>query len=312
MTAHTSVSVRRQVCLTLALILTVLASGPPGLAWGREGHQVIALIAEQYLTAASKAKAADLLGGSVIDAAANWADEYRRDHRETGPWHYIDIPLADSKIDMARECPNGNCVIAKTEQFLAVLRDPNADKDAKGQALKFVIHFVGDLHQPLHDEDNGDKGGNTRHVTFDGHPGNLHWVWDTGLLQHISRSPAALAAELEIQITPQDKSEWQEGSIEDWVMEAHRLAQTVAYGDLSNENPAAINAAYERQAVPVIELQLEKAGVRLAYLLDANLILNAASQSPEFKVHKALSRGNPDVSAWADGSLQFDFRSFFK
>ena len=101
-----------------------------------------------------------------------------------------------------------------------------------------------------------------------------------------------IVAELESRITPQDKAEWQKGSIEDWVMKAHRLAQTVAYGDLRNENPAPINAAYEpktsilktavidrryrRQADPVIELQLEKAGVRLAYLLDASLMLSAA------------------------------------
>jgi hypothetical protein len=172
---------------------------------------------------------------------------------------------------MARDCPNGDCVIAKTDQFLGVLRDPHANKDAKEQALKFVIHFVGDLHQPLHDEDNGDKGGNTRHVVFDGHPDNLHWVWDTGLLQHITRNPATLAADLESRITPQDKAEWQKGSIEDWAIEGHRLAQTVAYGDLGNENPAAITPAYEQQADPVIELQLEKAGVRLAFLLNVNL-----------------------------------------
>jgi hypothetical protein len=81
---------------------------------------------------------------------------------------------------------------------------------------------------------------------------------------------------LESRITPQDKAEWQKGSIEGWAMEGHRLAQTVAYGDLSNENPASITAEYERQADAVIELQLEKAGVRLAYLLDNNLTLDAA------------------------------------
>jgi hypothetical protein len=143
-------------------------------------------------------------------------------------------------MDLARERPNGDYVIAKTEQFLAVLKDPNAEKTARAPALKFVIHFVGDLHQPLHDEDNGDKGGNERHVIFDGHLDNLHWVWDTGLLEHISRNPAALAAELESRITPQNAAEWERGSIEDWVMEGHRLAQTIAYGDLSNDNPSPI------------------------------------------------------------------------
>ena len=245
---------------SLFLALVLILSSSPGFPWGPEGHQVVALIAKKYMTAAAQAKAGDLLDGSGIDAVASWADDYRHDHRETGPWHYIDIPLADSTIDLARECPNGDCVIVKTEQFLAVLKDPNADKATKAQALKFVIHFVGDLHQPLHDEDNGDKGGNTRHVIFDGHPDNLHWVWDTGLLQHISRNPAALKR----RITSHDQAEWQKVSIEDWVMEGHRLAQTVAYGTLRNDNPASITPAYEQQVDPVIELQLEKAGVRLA------------------------------------------------
>jgi len=290
----------RKLLRATFLVLALILSSSPSFPWGGEGHQVVGLIAEKYMTTAALAKAGDLLDGSAIDAVASWADEYRRDHRETGPWHYIDIPLADSKIDLARECPNGDCVIAKTEQFLAVLKDPNAAKDAKAQALKFVIHFVGDMHQPLHDEDNGDKGGNTRHVIFDGHPDNLHWVWDTGLLQHITRNPAALAAELESRITPQDQAEWQKGSIEDWVMEGHRLAQTVVYGDLSNENPAPITPEYERQAEPVIELQLEKAGVRLAYLLDANLMLGPAGQKAAPEVHKALSRGNPDIRVWVN------------
>ena len=163
-----------------------------------------------------------------------------------------------------------------------------------------MIHFVGDLHQPLHVADNGDKGGNTRHVMFEGRPDNLHWVWDTGLLQHITRNPAAFAAELESRITPRDQAEWQKGSIEGWVMEGHRLAQTVEYGDLSRDNPAPITPAYEREADLVIELQLEKAGVRLAYLLDANLMLGTAGQEPESKAQTTLSRGNPDVKVWVN------------
>jgi hypothetical protein len=252
----------------LAVLLTAVSWPRLGLAWGHEGHQIIALIAEHYMTDSAKAKATALLDGSGIDVIASWADDYRRDHRETAPWHYIDCPLAEPKIDMARDCQHGDCVVAKTEEFLNTLRDPATTQAAKAEALKFVVHFVGDLHQPLHDEDNSDKGGNTRYVVFERHPDNLHWVWDTGLLEHINRDPAALAAELESRITPQDQAEWQKGSIEDWVMEGHRLAQTIAYGDLSNDNPAPITPEYERQAEPVIELQLEKAGVRLAHLLN--------------------------------------------
>ena len=290
----------RDIFVTVACVALILATPQGAWAWGREGHEIIVMVAEHNIRPETAARMRDLLAPESSEEASVWADEYRHAHRETGPWHYIDIPLADSRIDLARECRNGDCVIAKTEQFLTVLSDPNADKDARVQALKYVIHFVGDLHQPLHVADDGDKGGNLRYVVFEGHPDNLHWLWDTGLLQHINRNPAALAVELESRVTTQDQAEWQKGSIEDWVMEGHRLAQTVAYGDLSNENPAPITSAYERQADPVVELQLEKAGVRLAYLLDANLMLKATGQNPESKAQPVVTRGNPDVRVWVN------------
>ena len=114
----------------LAVILPI----PQGaFAWGREGHQIIVILAEHYMRPETATHMQELLSPESLEEASVWADEYRHDHRETGPWHYIDIPLADSNIDLARECPNGDCVIAKTEQFLAVLKDPNADKNAKAQ-----------------------------------------------------------------------------------------------------------------------------------------------------------------------------------
>jgi hypothetical protein len=127
---------------------------------------------------------------------------------------------------------------------------------------------VGDLHQPLHDEDDDDKGGNGRHVIFGGKPDNLHWVWDTGMLEQIKRNPEVLATELESKITREDRAAWEQGSIDDWVLEGHRLAKTVAYGDLGHDDPAVITPEYEKQADPVIEMQLEKAGVRLAFVLN--------------------------------------------
>jgi len=255
----------------LAVLLTAVSWPRPCLAWGHEGHQIIALIAEHYMTDSAKAKATALLDGSGIDAIASWADDFRRAHRETAPWHYIDCPLSEPTIDMARDCQHGDCVVAKTEEFLGVLRDPAASQAAKAEALKFVVHFVGDLHQPLHDEDNHDKGGNTRYVVFERHPDNLHWVWDTGLLEHINRNPAELAEELEKRITAQDLADWEKGTVLDWANEGHQIAQAVAYGDLGNESPAPITPTYEKQADPAIEVQLERAAVRLAWLL--NLVL---------------------------------------
>jgi len=290
----------RNAFFTLTVLFVLLSPFDLAFMWGHEGHAVIALIAEHYMNPATLATAKQLLDGTSIEDVASWADEYRAHHRETGPWHYIDIPMEDSKIDLARECPCGNCVIVKTEQFLAVLKDPKADRSAKAEALKYVIHFVGDMHQPLHVEDNGDKGGNRMYVVFERHPDNLHWVWDAGLLEHIRRNPRALAAELENRITPQDRAQWTHGSIEDWVLEGHRLAQQVAYGDLGPGDPARITPEYGRQADPVIETHLEKAGVRLACLLDADLVFKAAERQPDSSARPAQPSGNPGTKVWVN------------
>jgi nuclease S1 len=140
------------------------------------------------------------------------------------------------------------------------------------------------------------KAGTRANVIFDGRPDNLHWIWDTGLLEHIGRNPEALAAELESHITAQDQAEWVKGSIEDWVLEGHTLAQTVAYGLLGSENPALIGPDYERQADPVIELQLEKAEARLARAGNAERLAELSRQLGPKKFAARLSRA---TKPWA-------------
>jgi hypothetical protein len=250
---------------------------PLGLAWGPEGHHVTVILAEKHLTPDTAAQVKMLLGSESLLDASVWADNYRHDHPETGPWHYIDIPLQDTTIDLRRECPSGDCVLAKTETFLAVLKDTHADHTAKAEALRYVIHFVGDLHQPLHDQDNNDKGGNARLVQLGTHvppPGltdNLHWLWDTGLIERVNSNDQALAEIIRLKITDADLTAWAQGGVEDWILEAHRLAQTAAYQGLGSANPAVITPEYERQADQVIETQLARAGVRLAFLLNKAL-----------------------------------------
>jgi hypothetical protein len=257
--------------------LLLLHAAPSGLAWGPEGHHVTVLIAQKYLNADSAALAQELLGSENILDASVWADNFRHDHPETGPWHYIDIPLRETTLDLHRDCPNGDCVLMKTEAFLAVLKDPHADAAARKDALKFVIHFVGDLHQPLHDEDDNDKGGNARfiqlwpHVPPPGTTDNLHWLWDSGLIDRLNTNDRVLAEIVQGQISDADRAAWVKGTVEDWVLEAHRLAQTAAYQGLGSASPAVITPEYERQADQVIETQLAKAGVRLAFLLNQAL-----------------------------------------
>ncbi|MGH9448843.1 MAG: S1/P1 nuclease, partial [Terriglobia bacterium] len=201
------------LCVMTSVFLLIRT--PLAAAWGPEGHAIIALIAEKNMSAGALRQSNILLRGASLQDVASWPDEVVHLLPATASWHYIDIPLQDSAINLREECRNGNCVMVKTEQFLSVLTDPDAGRAQKALALKFVVHFIGDLHQPLHCENNDDEGGNTREVIFEGHPDRLHWVWDTGLLREIDQNPEQLAATLERQITPQDRRAWEKGSIGD-------------------------------------------------------------------------------------------------
>lgn len=254
------------------LMPALLLAGQYALGWGPEGHKTVVIMARQQLRPETVAHVQQLLGSQSLVDASTWADEIAHSTRpETTAWHFINIPLRESRLNMRLECPRGQCVVAKTEEFLAVLGDPRADYRSRQEALRFVLHFVADMHQPLHCEDHNDRGGNAQKVVFEGHLDNLHWVWDTGLLEEIERDPQTLAARLDREITPQERATWQAGSIEDWVMESHRLAAQAAYRRAWVFFPAILNRSYDERAEGVIRLQLERASVRLAWLLNQRL-----------------------------------------
>jgi len=267
-------------------IFGLLASCLPAFAWGPEGHDLVARIAEAELTPAVRARVAEILGpGQTIVSVSSWADRVRNQRPETGPWHYIDIPITQPHLDIARDCPKGDCVIRKIEDFEAVLKDPATPPEKRREALMFIIHFVGDLHQPLHCSDNKDRGGNDVHISFNGHNGNLHSLWDSGLLGRIGTEDALfpkLSAD-----AAKHRKKWAKGTVESWAEESHKDAQKIVYGKLPKPSkapahaaalanpapaaPLAISAAYEKKADPLIAEQLEKAGVRLAYVLNSTL-----------------------------------------
>lgn len=257
----------------LALI-GLLCAALPIYAWGPEGHDLIARIAEAQLTPAVHAKVVAILGPGVSMASvSSWADSIRRDRAETGPWHYIDIPIDKPHRDMARDCPKGDCVIQKIEDFEAILRDPNAPATQRREALMFLIHFIGDMHQPLHSSDDNDKGGNDKHVVFDGRNTNLHSLWDGGLLGKMGKEDdlftpwSADAA--------RHARKWSKGSVEDWAEQCHKVSVKIVYGKLpktaDKTKPYTIDAAYVQKADPLIKEQIEKAGDRLARALNENV-----------------------------------------
>ena len=233
----------------------------------------MARIAEAQLTAEARVRVAEILGpGSTMAAVSSWPDEIRRSRPETGPWHYVDIPIDKPSLDMARDCPNGNCVIGAIAAMRAKLQDPALAADQRREALMFVIHFVGDMHQPLHCSDNGDRGGNQVHIVFQGQPGNLHSLWDSGLLARMGKEddlfPRFSAA------SARRRKKFATGTVSDWAEQTHKLAQQMVYGKLpsaASGAPVMIGADYERQADPLIELQIERAGARLAAVLNQDL-----------------------------------------
>lgn len=255
----------------LAACAALLCVGSRASAWGPEGHQVVALIAENNMSSATLAKARALLGVGSLEEVATWADDIKEERPETEGWHFINVPLDAPAIDLARDCANDNCVTAQIGKFTGVLKDGSADPTARQEALKFLIHLVADLHQPLHCEDNNDRGGGQKRVTFFGRPENLHAVWDTGILSRDDPSPESLAAKLESAVSDSNKSQWTQGTPEDWALETHQLAQQIAYANLPQGDLPELGQSYEDVGMPAEETQLEKAGVRLAGIINGSL-----------------------------------------
>ena len=263
-------------------------------AWGPQGHAIVADIAQQHLNRAAAAEVEKLLAQENfqrLDEISSWADAERKNMPETGGWHYVDIPLkSDSYVD-SRDCRGGDCVIDKINEQTRVLADRSASPQARLQALKWVVHLVGDVHQPLHAEDNHDKGGNQVQVQFFGKGTNLHSIWDGRIIEHAlglqlgpnySFDHAAVQADamtMDRSITPQQRAAWAPaGSLANleqqavgWANESHRLAQTVAYVDIKKPSGAEWSQRYQNKAWPVIQTRLEQAGVRLAWVLNQAL-----------------------------------------
>ena len=260
--------------LRLLIYITLIIAAPASaLAWGSEGHRIIAEIAKQHLEPATAKQVRDLLAiedDTSLADVANWADQVRRQRPETASWHFVDIPIAAAEYDAARDCVGGNCVVAKIEEFAAKLQNRSLPVRERLEALKFVVHFVGDLHQPLHASDNDDRGGNEVRVQFLGHRTNLHAVWDIGILAPaVNGDERSYALNLDRKITANDTTAWQTATPEQWANESHSIAVKLIYGRLAHSGT--LSDDYGRVVLPVIEQQLEKAGIRLAAILNNEL-----------------------------------------
>ena len=216
---------------TLSLLLTCCLAMPfPAFGWWETGHEVVARIAVAHLTPAALTRIAQILDvpstpEGVADALAQasiWADQTKKDNG-TGNWHYIDLALQDHPADIPKRCLDNNCVTARIRLFTAQLSAKTKPEDSKWSdldALRFVVHFVGDVHQPLHAASDDDQGGNCEPLSpAVGKAKNLHALWDGYLVDALNPSDKALAAELNQDIagmSEQTQKQLAAGNQDDW------------------------------------------------------------------------------------------------
>jgi len=250
----------------------------PVFAWGKTGHRVVAAIADTQLSGLARAHVREILGGAEsLDEAATWPDEMRSApgdfwQKTATPWHYVTL----NGITYDHAPPEGDALQA-LDHFRSVLRDPTASLADKQLALRFVVHLVGDLHQPLHVGKCCDKGGNDVKVSWFGKPTNLHAVWDSSLVDEEQLSFTELAAKLGRHVSNQNVLDWWDLNPRDWIRESAEIRDTLypsvskpAKGKKRGRRRAVpeLSYAYVYKFTPVMERRLSQAGVRLAAYLN--------------------------------------------
>lgn len=258
--------------LVLTMLFGVAAADAPlsVTRWWDLGHRIVARLADLRLTPHTRDAVREILDGQSMDDASVWADDIKNYRHDADPLHYVNIPVKTTIYRPSQHCPKGLCIIAAIEHDRRVLADPRAHRDDKAEALRFLIHFMADLHQPLHDADNADRGGNQRLVNFLGHDTNLHKVWDGELIDSSGVNQAGYFAYLRALMDSLDVSSLERGSVVDWALEGHRIAVEDAYGRIPVSGH--IGRGYLEVNRPVIDRQLIAAGVRLAKLLNEALV----------------------------------------
>jgi hypothetical protein len=268
--------------LTILAIVFALLLPIKSFGWGKEGHILTALIAEQGLTPKTKEKLIELGFTSIgQDEVCNFADHVRRKKQfpqyfKSGPWHFVDMPYGEIKSHRQADdfiYMNNPNVCTQIEKFTRRLRSLTTDKNDKQEAVKFLVHFVGDIHQPLHCCTRNDRGGNSLKVHYLGKGGkslNLHHVWDTNLvLEATEHKPLKDVAQkwftedigLELNLRPNE-----------WAYESYLVANKIVYmqegKELPKEGITNLERSYIDKGAACVKLRIQKGGARLARLLN--------------------------------------------
>jgi hypothetical protein len=240
------------------------------ISWGFKGHRVIATIAQKHLTSNTAYVVSAYLKGEGMADVATWADENK--NTATAPWHFLNLPLGlnhEQFVQAVQQSDNNTyTAILKTE---ATLKDKTLTVEQKNEALKYLIHLVGDAHQPMHISRKEDKGGNTIQVRFDNKGTNLHSLWDSKLIDHEGLSEADIAKTYDV-ATPAQIKQWQADSPMEWIWESYQISSEL----YANTKPGQqIDEAYYQKYIVVTRKRIDQAAIRLAGEL--NKLFNTAT-----------------------------------
>jgi S1/P1 endonuclease family protein len=237
-------------------------------AWGVTGHRVVAEIAENHLTNRAKRKLKKLIGKQKLAYWANWPDNVRNspEWKNTSTWHYVNIPPQESKEQFIEQLKNNNkpniyTAIQNVKGIIVDKNTPDADREIY---LRFLVHFLGDMMQPMHTGREEDLGGNLIKIQFFKKDTNLHSLWDSGLIDNTKYSYTEYARVLDVK-SKEEIKQIQSGSLEDWLYESHQAANQLYASVKPGEN---YSYDYQEQYKDLLERQLLHAGLRLAKILN--------------------------------------------
>lgn len=283
----------RKFAIVLAAVVAVLSG--PAMAWGNLGHRTVGAIAMANVKPQTRVAIRRLLAvqGQLdtpacpmrsIEDAATWPDCIKGERWRfayASSWHYHDQPVCGA-FDLKANCRDGNCATAQIDRNARLLADRKLAPVLRLEALAFVVHFVGDLHQPLHVGENEDQGGNTVKADYGMAPGrNLHSIWD-GVLA--DRAITSARPPLVRVYTPAERARLATGGVEDWARESWEVSRDFLYpaafggtvpchtgGDAKPAQKIVWSNAAIEQAIPIVDERIERAGLRLADMLDKAL-----------------------------------------
>ncbi|MEP4891209.1 MAG: S1/P1 nuclease [Aliiglaciecola sp.] len=253
----------------LAIAALCLLQTSQALAWGQTGHRITANIAEQYLSADAKAKIDALYPTQSLAEISTLADEMRSDPSEfwqktSSPWHYVTVEEG-SDYHSSEHAPSHGDAYTALVSFAATLKNPQATLQDRQLALHFIVHIIGDLHQPLHAGDGTDRGGNDVKVEFFWQDSNLHRVWDSGMIDKQQLSYTEWTEWLSRKITPEMAKQWQSTDPKVWIKESIQLREKVY------PKESKLSWQYQHQHLPEVKQRLQMAGVRIAAYLNSIL-----------------------------------------